>query len=118
MLELAFVQKEESDFFKPIDLAVVIKNSSGQQTVLSWGEIFYRNPAEILIAYSATPVMAHKDCSGCHTPEVFKKWLDPLKREVGLPKLVVSNDFYADRSLENISSIESSTFILPSLHGK
>jgi precorrin-4 methylase/DMSO/TMAO reductase YedYZ molybdopterin-dependent catalytic subunit len=106
LLELATVQKEESDFFKPVDLAVVIRNSTGQQTVLSWGEIFYRNPAEVLIAYSATPIMPHRECSACHTPEVFKKWFDPLKRDVGLPKLVVSNDFYTDRSLENISSIE------------
>ena len=106
LLELATVQKEESDFFKPVDLAVVIKNNSGQQTVLSWGEIFYRNPAEVLIAYSATPIMPHRECSGCHTPEVFKPWFDQLKRDVGLPKLIVSNDFYTDRSLENISSIE------------
>jgi len=106
LLELATVQKEESDFFKPVDLAVVIKNNSGQQTVLSWGEIFYRNPAEVLIAYSATPIMPHRECSACHTPEVFKPWFDQLKRDVGLPKLVVANDFYSDRSLENISSIE------------
>jgi precorrin-4 methylase len=106
LLELATVQKEESDFFKPVDLAVVIKNNSGQQTVLSWGEIFYRNPAEVLIAYSATPIMPHRECSGCHAPEVFKPWFDQLKRNIGLPKLIVSNDFYTDRSLENISSIE------------
>ena len=106
LLELATVQKEESDFFKPVDLAVVIKNNRGQQTVLSWGEIFYRNPAEVLIAYSATPIMPHRECSACHTPEVFKPWFDQLKRDVGLPKLVVANDFYSDRSLENISSIE------------
>jgi precorrin-4 methylase len=106
LLELATVQKEESDFFKPVDLAVVIRNSAGQQTVLSWGEIFYRNPAEVLIAFSATPIMPHRECSTCHTPEIYNKWFDPLKRNVGLPRLVVANDFYTDRSLENISSIE------------
>ncbi|MBE0426155.1 MAG: molybdopterin-dependent oxidoreductase [Nitrospirae bacterium] len=106
LLELATVQKEESDFFKPVDMAIVIKNKEGQQTVLSWGEIFYRNPAEVLIAFSATPIMPHKECSGCHTPEVFKPWFDHLKRDVGLPKLIVSIDFYTDRSLENITSIE------------
>ncbi|MFA4919087.1 MAG: SAM-dependent methyltransferase [Thermodesulfovibrionales bacterium] len=106
LLEFATVQKEESDFFKPVDLAVVIKNKSGQQTVLSWGELFYRNPADVLIAFSATPIMPHRECSGCHAPEVFKPWFDQLKRNIGLPKLIVSNDFYTDRSLENISSIE------------
>lgn len=106
LLELAVVQKEESDFFKPVDLAIVIRNTDGKQTVLSWGEIFYRNPADVLVAFSATPVMPHRECSNCHAPDVFKKRFDPLKRAVGLPKLVVANDFYTDRSLENISSIE------------
>jgi hypothetical protein len=106
VLELAAVKKGETDFSKPVDLAIVIKNKEGKQTVLSWGEIFYRNPAEVIIAINAAPIMPHHECSGCHTPEVFKKWFDPLKRNVGLPKLVVANDFYTDRSLEDVSSIE------------
>jgi hypothetical protein len=106
VLELATVQKEEADFSKPVDLAIVIKNKEGKQTVLSWGEIFYHNPAEVIIAVNAAPVMPHRECSGCHTPEVFKTWFDPLKRQVGLPKLIVANDFYTDRSLEDVSSIE------------
>ncbi len=106
LLDLAAIQKDKSDFSKSVDLAIVVKNKNGQQTVLSWGELYYRNPADILIAFSATPVMPHRECSTCHTPEVFKKWLDPLKRDVGFPKLVVVNDFYTDRSLENISAIE------------
>jgi hypothetical protein len=106
LLDLAAIQKEKSDFLKAVDLAIVVKNRDGQQTILSWGELYYRNPADILIAFSATPVMPHRECSTCHTPEIFKKWLDSLKRNVGFPKLVVVNDFYTDRSLENISSIE------------
>ena len=106
LLDLAAIQKEKSDFLKAVDLAIVVKNKDGQQTVLSWGELYYRNPADILIALSATPVMPHRECSACHTPEIFKNWLDPLKRDVGFPKLVVVNDFYTDRSLENISFIE------------
>jgi len=106
VLEPATVQKEETDFSKAVDLAIVVKNKEGKQTVLSWGEVFYRNPAEVIIAVNAAPVMPHRECSGCHTPEVFKKWFDPLKRQVGLPKLVVANDFYTDRSLEDVSSIE------------
>ena len=46
LLELATVQKEAADFSKPVDLAIVVKNKDGKQTVLSWGEIFYRNPAD------------------------------------------------------------------------
>jgi len=37
LLELAFVQKEESSFGKSLDLAVVIRNREGKRTVLSWG---------------------------------------------------------------------------------
>jgi precorrin-4 methylase/DMSO/TMAO reductase YedYZ molybdopterin-dependent catalytic subunit len=106
LLELADVQKEETDFFKHIDMAIVVQNKNGKQTVLSWGEVFYHNPAEIIIADSASPVIPMKSCKGCHNSEVYERWYSPLQREVGFPKLVVANDFYADRSLEGITNIE------------
>jgi precorrin-4 methylase len=106
LLELASVQKEETDFPKQVDLAVVIRNKNGGQTVLSWGEVFYRNPAEIIIAFSAIPIIPHKTCQDCHNPEFYQKWISPLNRQVGLPKLVVANDFYSDRSIEDITNIE------------
>jgi len=52
-LEQAGIQKENSDFSKQIDLAVIVRNKAGKQIALSWGEIFYRNPAEVAIAFSA-----------------------------------------------------------------
>ncbi len=53
LLELACVQKDEdANFFKPIDLAVVVKNKKGSQTVLSWGEVLDRNPGDVVIALS------------------------------------------------------------------
>jgi precorrin-4 methylase/DMSO/TMAO reductase YedYZ molybdopterin-dependent catalytic subunit len=106
LLELASIQKEETDFPKQVDLAVVIRNKNGDQTVLSWGEVFYRNPAEIIIAFSAIPIIPHKTCKDCHNPEFYQKWISPLNRQVGLPKLVVANDFYSDRSIEDITNIE------------
>jgi DMSO/TMAO reductase YedYZ molybdopterin-dependent catalytic subunit len=106
LLELASVQKKETDFPKQIDLAVVVRSGDGRQTVLSWGEIFYRNPAEIIIAFSAVPIIPHKNCQDCHEPEFYQKWLSPLKREIHFPKLVVTDDFYADRSIEGITNIE------------
>ena len=106
LLETAVIQKGESSFIKPLDLAIVIRNREGKQTVLSWGEVFYRNPAEIVIATQAAPIMPFRDCSLCHKPEVYRIWYDPLKRSVGFPKLVVANDFYTERSLEDITSIE------------
>jgi DMSO/TMAO reductase YedYZ molybdopterin-dependent catalytic subunit len=106
LLELANVQKEGTDFFKQIDMAIIVRSKSGKQTVLSWGEVFYRNPAEIIIADSASPVIPMKSCKGCHQPEVYERWYNPLNREIGFPKLVVSNDFYTDRSLEDVTGIE------------
>lgn len=106
LLELAGIQKAGADFNKAIDLAIVIRSRDGKQTVLSWGEVFYRNPSEIIIAASAEPVMPHKSCQTCHKPEVYQPRLDQLKRPIGFPKLVVANDFYTDRSLEDITGIE------------
>jgi len=103
LLEFAKIKKSETDFNKPVDLAVVVKDSHGHSTVLSWGEIFYRNPSEILVAHEATPVMPHHDRE--HIPEQYYPYLDQLDRRVGFPKLVVSHDFYCDRSLENIMAI-------------
>jgi hypothetical protein len=106
LLELACIEKKESTFKKPIDLAIVVRNQDGKQAVLSWGEVFYGNPFEVVIAFTATPIIPHHDCNRCHGPEVFQKWLDVLSRKVGYPKLVVTNDFYTDRSLEKIVNIE------------
>ena len=39
-------------------------------------------------------------------PEVYQSRLDVLSRKVGYPKLVVANDFYTDRSLEDVTNIE------------
>jgi hypothetical protein len=106
LLELANIQKKKTDFPKQIDMAIIVHSKSGKQTVLSWGEVFYRNPAEIIIADSAAPIMPIKSCKGCHQPEVYQRWYSPLKRAISFPKLVVANDFYTDRSLEDITGIE------------
>jgi precorrin-2 methylase len=106
LLELAAVQKEETGFSKQIDLAIRVRNKEGKQVVLSWGEVFYSNPAEVVLAFSATPIIPHTDCNKCHGPETYKKWRDVLSRTVGQPKLVVANDFYTDRSLEDVTDIE------------
>jgi precorrin-4 methylase/DMSO/TMAO reductase YedYZ molybdopterin-dependent catalytic subunit len=106
LLEIASIQKGETDFFKLVDLAIAVRNKEGKQVVLSWGEVFYRNPADIVVAVSATPVMPLRDCKSCHQPEVFESWYNPLKRQIGFPKLIVTNDFYTDRSIEDITNIE------------
>ena len=47
LLDFADVEKEESDFSKRIDLAVIVRNKKGEQVTLSWGEVFYQNPAKL-----------------------------------------------------------------------
>ena len=103
LLEFAKIKKSDTDFNKPVDLAVIVTDSHGNSTVLSWGEIFYRNPSEVIVAYEATPIIPHHGRSSI--PEKYRPYLEPLDRPVGLPKLVVSHDFYSDRSLEGITKI-------------
>ncbi len=106
LLKLTSIEKKETEFSKNVDLAILVRNRQGKQIVLSWGEVFYRNPSEIIVATSAVPIMPHHDCKTCHAPEIYKSRLDQLQRKIGFPKLVVSSDTYADRSLEEITSIE------------
>jgi precorrin-4 methylase len=106
LLELAFIQKEETGFSKQNDLAILVRNKDGKQTALAWGEVFFGNPGEVVLAFSGTPIMPHADCKICHGPEVYQSRLDVLSRKVGYPKLVVANDFYTDRSVEDVTNIE------------
>lgn len=109
LLEIADIQKDSSSVYqKPIDLAVVVTSKDGKKALLSWGEVFYKNPGDILIATSAKAIEPHhtKGCGDCHGPEVFQPALDQLKRKISFPKLVVVNDFYTDRSLEDVVKIE------------
>jgi precorrin-4 methylase len=106
LLETAFVEKEESPFSKSIDLAILVRNSEGQEVALSWGEIFYKNSTDVIIATSATPIKPHHGCNSCHKTDVSDRYMKQFDREIGFPKLVVACDGYADRSIENIVSIE------------
>lgn len=107
LLKLAGIKKNaKNNFSKSVDLAIAIRNKKGAQIILSWGEVFYRNPGEILIATNASPIMPHKDCKGCHSAEFYKPILDQFHRNICFPKLVVAEDSFADRSLEGITDIE------------
>ncbi len=107
ILELAKISKKNTDFNKPVDLAIKIK-SGKKEVVLSWGEVFFRNPQDVIIAYSKTPVYPHKidSCKRCHYKTFYQSYLNILERRVSFPRLIVTNDFFTDRSLEGITSIE------------
>ncbi len=115
LLECAGIEKRGSDFNKDLDLAIVVRDREGKAVVLSWGEIFYRNPGDIIVAVEAEPIRPHHERN--RIPKAFWPWLDQLDRNVGLPKLVVANDFYSDRSLEDIQSIEV-VDLHPDIHSK
>jgi hypothetical protein len=107
LLDTAFIEKEETAFPKAIDLAVIIRNREGQEVALSWGEIFYKNSTDVIIATSATPIKPR----GKHTPndkaaEDSNRYAEQYERKIGFPKLVVAHDGYADRSIENVVGIE------------
>lgn len=107
ILELADIKKKDLAFDKLNDLAIVVKDGAGKTAVLSWGEVFYRNPGEIIVALSASAVMPHKKCSTCHdAAALYQGRLSQLSRPIGFPRLAMANDFYTNRSLEGIQSIE------------
>lgn len=108
LLEVATVQKEVAGYSKPINLAIIVRNREGKSVALSWGEVFYRNPSNVMIATSASavvPTVKHK-CGECHEQAFYKPVLDKLNRRMVFPKLVMANDFYTDRNIEDVVSIE------------
>jgi DMSO/TMAO reductase YedYZ molybdopterin-dependent catalytic subunit len=107
LLDTTFIQKEETAAFsKKTDMAILVKSKDGKEVALSWGEIYYRNSSDIIVATSASPIMPHKSCASCHDPDFYRPYMDQFSRDIGLPKLVVGSDTYADRSIEDIVSIQ------------
>ena len=100
LLEAALVEKEDSGFAKMIDLAVVVRNREGLEVAFSWGEIFFRNSADVIIATSAVPIRPR------HKSDATERYAEQFNRKIGFPKLVAAADDYADRSIENVVSIE------------
>ena len=106
LLDAAGVQKGPSAFDKPLDLAIVVTGASGRRAVVSWGEVYYRDPSEVIVAFESKPVIPHKPCARCHGPEVFAERLATIKRALVFPKLVATRDLWGDRAVEGISKIE------------
>jgi precorrin-2 methylase len=93
LLQIAGVEKEGTDFSKAIDLAIVVRSREGKRTLLSWAEVAYGRPADVILACAATSVMTKSgDSASEHVPI--------------LPRLVLGNDFYSDRCLADIVGIE------------
>lgn len=93
LLQAAGVEKEGGAFPKAIDLAIAVRNRQGQRTLLSWAEVAYGRPADVIIAFSATSLLTKDAPTSTSKPQA-------------LPRLVLGNDFYSDRCLTDIVSIE------------
>jgi hypothetical protein len=106
LLDTAYIEKGKTTFSKKIDMAVLVRAEDGKEVVLSWGEIYYRNSSDIIIATSASPIIPHKSCASCHDADFYKPYMDQFDRDIGFPKLVIAGDAYSDRSIEDIVSIE------------
>lgn len=100
LLETALVEKEESGYPKAIDLAIVVRSSEGREVAFSWGEIFYRNSADVIIATTAVPIKPR------HKSDAAERYAEQFDRKIGFPKLVAAADEFADRSIENVAGIE------------
>lgn len=106
LLQFSQLEKEKKAFSKTVDLAIVVRNKSRKQVVLSWGEIMFRNPGDAILAYASFPVMPYRSSSVCNNADVYKEWEGKHARTIGYPKLVLANDFYTERFLEEVVYIE------------
>ena len=92
LLSAAGVEKEDAAFAKAIDLVISVRNRQGQRSLLSWAEVAYGRPGDVIVAFATDSLLKKEDVQP--TP--------PLP----LPRLVLGNDFYSDRSLADIVNIE------------
>ena len=93
LLQAAGVEKEAATFHKAIDLAIEVRNRRGQRILLSWAEVAYGRPGDAIVAFACTSLLT-------------KDMQPKVQPAVALPRLVLDNDFYSDRCLEDIVSIE------------
>jgi precorrin-4 methylase len=90
LLEMAHVWKEDVEFKRLMDLAILVRGRNGH-AVLSWPEICNANSRGTIIALRAEPV-----------PPLTK---EAPSKDV-FPRLVVGDDFFADRFVDDVFNIE------------
>ncbi|MFH1297476.1 MAG: hypothetical protein ABIJ04_09415 [Bacteroidota bacterium] len=101
-------KKNKEEFPPIIDLYVEIENDKGEKVVLSWGEIYYPNILnQILIAadgyrsiYSLSEIVNRNDQA-----DILLVPVAPGK-DGGLFRLFPSCDFFSDRAVKAISTID------------
>jgi hypothetical protein len=86
-----FKKAPENTFSPPVDLYAIVENEKGEKSVFSWGEIYYRNSFDILIA---------KSVSAINPARAKTKWDLPEE-----PRLMCGSDLLNVRFLSNPTKI-------------
>ena len=91
---------------RPTDLAIVVQNDSGKRVLFSYGELLFRAPGDVVLAFDAEPMIPKRSCDSCHKDRSDHNWRSSLDRRQVFPRLIAVRDLDADRSLEGVTSIE------------
>jgi len=86
-----FKKAPENTFSPPVDLYAVVENDNGEKAVFSWGEIYYRNSFDILIAKTIQPINPARAKVSYVLPET--------------PKLICAKDLLDVRFISNPTKI-------------
>ena len=92
----AIKKSPENTFGSPVDMYVIVENDKGAKTVFSWGEIYYRESYDLLVARSVQPVYPAR-----------AKASYPLPQE---PRLICGSDLLNFRFLDNPTKITVKSF--------
>ena len=86
-----FKKAPENTFSPPVDLYISVENEKGEKAAFSWGEIYYRNSFDILIAKTIQPINPARAKASYVLPET--------------PRLVCGGDLLNVRFLSNPTKI-------------
>jgi hypothetical protein len=85
-------KKSPGNTFSPaVDLYIVVENGEGERAAFSWGEIFYRNSFDILIAKTIQPIYPARTKASYLMPDA--------------PRLVCAGDLFNARYINNPTKI-------------
>ncbi len=118
LISMAGPRKESSSFMRPTDLAIIVQNDSGKRVLFSYGELLFRAPGDVVLAFDAEPVIPKRGCDSCHKDRGDHQWRSVLNRKQAFPRLIAARDFDADRSLEGVTSIEVAELYSPASQPK
>jgi hypothetical protein len=88
---MSYKKAAENTFNPPVDLYAIVENEKGEKAVFSWGEIYYRNSFDILIAKTIRPINPARAKVSYVLPET--------------PRLICAGDLVNFRFIDNPTKI-------------